>query len=414
MYTTLAAKFRQEVSKSKDFRMKTETVCDVGYSTGFLNFDFMNGTVIHVKSPERNFKYYSVGIPSGSICMVIGRSGCGKTTWAIQAASNIVRPFKTSSVFHDDIEGGITEPRKEFLTGFKGEELRSKFISRNTGITAENFYERMKMIHDEKINNRELYEYDTGLFDNRGERIYQLEPTVYVLDSIAMLMPEKFTEEEELSGSMSASASAKVNSSVFKRITPMMKAANIILIMINHINDDISINPMQRKKAAISYLKQGETLSGGKKIVYLPNIIIRLDDVKLKETEGFGFRGSLIDISLTKSRSNCSGLSTQLVLDMENGFDPDLSLFMTLKNEGVIKGAGVGQYFEGCDIKFSQKNFKEKLYTYPELREAFIKHSMAMLKSWLDKIAMAGDTDNSNRFDIMNCISDQLNAEMSA
>lgn len=256
----LVDRFRQSVSKMKDFRMKTESEFAVSYPTGFLNFDFKNGTVIHVKTESIDVQYYSVGIQDGSMVMIIGRSGCGKTTWAMQSAANIIKKYPTSAIFHDDIEGGIQDSRKEILTKFYGEELRKRYISRGTGITAENFYERIKMIHDEKIENRADYEYDTGLYDYYGKRIFKLEPTVYILDSLALLMPEKLTEEEELSGSMSATAIAKVNASVFKRITAMLKAANIILMVINHINQKVEINPMMRTKSQVSYLKQGETL----------------------------------------------------------------------------------------------------------------------------------------------------------
>ena len=127
MASILSKRFRDTVSKHKDFRMKEESSAGVGYSTGFLNFDFMNGTVVHVKSEERTFNYYSVGIQDGCLVMLIGRSGCGKTTWAVQTASNIVRNFPTACVFHDDIEGGLTEYRKELLSGFHGEELKNKY-----------------------------------------------------------------------------------------------------------------------------------------------------------------------------------------------------------------------------------------------------------------------------------------------
>lgn len=239
----LAEKFRESVSKLKDYRMKAESEFGVGYSTGFLNFDFRNGTVVHVKTEEKSFSYYSIGITDGSMIMVIGRSGCGKTTWVLQAAANIIRPYETSCIFHDNIEGGISNNRVELLTKFYGADLKKRYLPRDTGITAENFYERIKMIYDIKADNRSSYEYDTGVYDTEGNRLYKLEPTVYILDSLAMLMPEKFAAEDELSGQMSATATAKANALVFKRIIPMLKTANIILFIINHINQKVDINP---------------------------------------------------------------------------------------------------------------------------------------------------------------------------
>lgn len=409
----LSQQFRSVASKHKDFRMKDESSAGVGYSTGFLNFDFMNGTVVHVRSEQRNHNYYSVGIQDGCLVMLIGRSGCGKTTWAVQAASNIIRPFANACIFHDDIEGGLTEYRKELLSNFHGEELKRRYISRNTGITAENFYERVKMIHDLKLNNREEYEYDTGCFDTHGERMFKLEPTVYILDSVALLMPEKYTDEEELSGSMSSTAAAKTNSMSFKRIVPMLKAANIILLMINHINKAISINPMMKQKAQVSYLKQDESLPGGNTIVYLTNLLLRFDDnSKFKEDEAFGIPGNLVDITLVKSRNNRAGKSCTLVFDQNKGFDPELSLFVMLKNEKRINGAGAYLYIgEHSEYKFSQKAFKQKLREIPELRQIFIQEVMDVLKSDLDRYDTQGDMesfDYSLGSDIMSQINSNL------
>lgn len=405
----LAQMFREKISKSKDFRLKAEAEQSVGYPTGFLNFDFKNGTMVHVSSEELNqsYSYYSVGISDGSMVMVIGRSGCGKTTFVEQAAANIVRPFKTSTVFEDQIEVGSTLTRKEIITGFKGKELKEKFVIRDTGVTAENFYERVKMIHDLKIENRAEFEYNTNLRDATGNIIYKLEPTVYILDSLALLMPEKLTEEEEISGQMSATATAKMNSMLFKRIIPMLKSANIILFVINHINMKVDINPMQRTKSQVSYLKQGESLPGGNAPIYLSNNILRFDDnSKLKKEEAFGFDGSLVDVGLVKSRSNKAGQSTTLVFDQNHGFDVDLSLFIMLKNAGKVKGAGAYLYFDGApDIKFSQKQFKDKLYSNKDLYEVFMNTVMEELKTFVIDSKTEEETSiSSTSIDIMNRI----------
>lgn len=255
----LSTAFRQHVSKHKDFRMKNESEFDVGYPTGFLNFDFTNGAIVNVCSESVTMKYYSIGVTDGSLITVIGRSSCGKTTFITQSASNIVRRHKTSCVFEDSIEGGLISSRRQMLSGFNGDEIKDKFITRNTGITAENFYERIKMIHDLKVNNRSEYEYDTGLYDDTGNRIFKLEPTVYILDSIALIMPDKYIDEDELSGQMSTTAGAKAIADIFRRIIPMLKTANIILFVVNHILEDVNLS-ITPKKAQLAYLKMGERL----------------------------------------------------------------------------------------------------------------------------------------------------------
>lgn len=381
--------YRQKAGKEKDKRLSEEAGSDVAYSTGFLALDFLNGTIVHVKNEEKDYKYYSCGLADGSIVMVIGRSGCGKTTFVEQMAANIVRPFENGVIYEDNIEGGIIESRRVELSGFTPEEISNRYVVRNSGISNETVFQRIRMIYDLKTENRESLEYDTGLEDIHGNRIYKLVPTVYILDSLAMLSPDNILEDDELGTSMSQTASAKSNSVLFKGITPMLKSANIILLVINHIQEEVSINPMQRKKAQLAFLKQGESLPGGKKPVYLSNNVIRLDDAtKLKADEAFKIdSGNITMVTLLKSRSNMSGKSIPLIFNPTIGYDPILSLFYFLKNEGGLKGAGAYLYIDGVpEIKFSQATFKEKYINDPVLRDAFHKAVVPYLKKLVPEV----------------------------
>ena len=405
----LVDKFRESVSKSKDLRMKQETNYDVAYATGFLAFDFLNGMVVHVKNDGTKYTYNSIGIVDGSMTTVIGRSGCGKTTFVLQSAGEIIKQFPTSCIYYDSVEGGAVESRIELLTELSGKELKERVILRNSGITAENFFKRIKLIHDLKMQSPNEYMYDTGLVSSSGEKIYKMEPTVYILDSIAMLMPEQWSEEDELSGNMGGSSSAKVLSDVFRRIISMLKAANIILFVINHILDDIDINPFAKKQQQISYLKPGERLRGGKTAIYVSNLIMRMDDhSKLKPNEGFGIRGSLVTLTLMKSRTSAAGNSITLVFDYANGFDKDLSLFYTLKELGYVNGAGAYLYIgDRSDIKFAQKNFKQKLQEDPEFQEVFIEEAYKALMTLIND---PGDLDEyKSRFSITSAMLAKMN-----
>lgn len=381
--------YREKVAKEKDKRLSEEAGADVAYSTGFLALDFLNGTMVHVKSDTKDYKYYSCGLADGSIVMVIGRSGCGKTTFVEQVAANIVRPFENGLIYEDNIEGGIIETRRCELSGFTPEEIKDRYIVRNSGISNETVFQRIRMIYDLKMANREDLEYDTGMEDIHGNRIYKMVPTVYILDSLAMLSPDNILEDDELGTSMSQTASAKSNSVLFKGIMPYLKSANIIVLVINHIQEEVSINPMQRKKAQLAFLKQGESLPGGKKPVYLSNNVIRLDDAtKLKADEAFKIdSGNITMVTLLKSRSNMTGKSVPLIFNPTIGYDPILSLFYFLKNENGLKGAGAYLYLENLpEVKFSQANFKEKYLNDPVLRSEFHKAVVPYLKKLVPEV----------------------------
>jgi len=383
----LADRFRAQMAKSKDPKMD-EAVADVLYPTGFLNIDFLNGYKVHVQTKDKDFFYNAVGMVDGSSTCLIGRPGSGKTTLALQMAANIIRKYPGAVIIYDDIEGGSNAARRELLTQFSPEEIDERIIYRNAAVTAENFYERINTIYEEKLSHKDEYEYNTGFLDSRGNEIYKLTPTVYILDSLAMLTPDKLTEEEELSGQMSTTATAKTNTAVFKRIVPKLKAANIILFTINHINDKIEINAFTHSKAQIGFLKQNETLPGGKAALYLANNMIRVDDgTKLKESEGLGVEGKIVDISFVKSRTNASGVSVPMVFTNDYGFDDILSVFMYMKSTGAITTGSMCTIRGREDMKFRQKDFKEKLYNDADFAAAFSEVAKEELEKLLAKPA---------------------------
>lgn len=407
---TAAELYRQKVSGSKDPRMKNEGEFNVQYPSGFLTLDFANGCKINVvpKDGRAPFSYYSVGITDGAALELVGKPGCGKTTLAVQIAARIAERFDWSSIFHDDIEGGVSEVRKRVLTGWDEDMMEEKYRYRNTGITSENFYESITTLKEVKLANRDSILYDTGCYDYKGNKVMKMQPDIYILDSAAMLIPEKFSEEEELSGSMSSTAAAKSNTISFKRIIPQLKACNIILIMINHINDDVSFMP---KKPDLAWLKLGETIPGGRIFKYLPNLIIRLDEnTKLKEDKDLGINGIIVDAMICKSRTGRAGRVCQLVFDYDRGFDNDLSLYITLKANKLINGSGAYFYLTNYpDMKFTQRGFLEKLHTDEAFATAFQDVALRYLTSMIntdDALASAQGTGKS----VANGILANLNA----
>ena len=406
----LMGQFKSKVSKMKNSGVNRSAEFDVMYSTGFLGIDYLNGTVVHVDSEERKFTYNSTGIVDGSANSIIGRSGSGKSTLTTQIIGNEARPFiekgLPTGIYIDDIEGSLPYVRKEFLFGLNSDQINKYVDIRNSGITTENLYMRIQAIHDIKLQNRKDFEYDTGLFDTYGQRIFKLVPTFYMIDSLPMLLPESLAEDDELGGSMSASSIAKSNTMLIKKITQLLKDANIILFTVNHILDEIQMGFIP-KAAQISGLKQGERLPGGKAAIYLANNMFRADDgITLKESEGFGINGSIVNITLIKSRTNATKRSIPMIFNKTEGrFDDILSLFQLLKTEGVFKGTGAYQYLDDApDIKFSQKNFKDTSEKSSELQKAFAKACYGVLVKFLSDTRSSSEDNSTASVNISNMI----------
>lgn len=374
LYSKLMAGFTKTMSKVKGSVVNNPAQPDVMYPTGFLSLDYLNGCMIHVQSPEMNMSYESVGILDGCANTFISRPGCGKSTFCVQALGYMMKKFPLAMCYVDDPESSLPYDRKEFLFDLPEDDFKKRVKIRNTGVTTENTYQQIRAIYDTKVNNKEDFLYDTGLYDLYGNRIYKLYPTFYFIDSFAMLMPDDILSKEELDGGMGATQSAKKNTQLIKKISQLLKEANIVMFVINHILDDPNAGGMFHKQTQIDGLREGERISGGRTALYLANNMIRFDHKEtLKSTEGFHIDGTIVNATVVKTRTNINKRAVPLVFNKSEGkFDNDLSLFQLLKSEGRIGGAGAYLYLENCpDIKFAQKNFKEKLYETPELQRAF-------------------------------------------
>ena len=119
--------------------------------------------------------------------------------------------------------------------------------------------------------------------------------------------------------------------------------------------------------------------------------------------------GHYVDISLVKSRSTTAGLSIPMVLT-KDGFDQDLSLFLYMKQNNKINGNGAYLYFGNADhLKFSQKNFKTKLYESEEFRNIFMEEVLKALKESLDErcVQIIPDTYRSVTDDLLTMINEK-------
>ena len=375
----LSMAFRNQAKQTKDINMINEMTYSVSYPTGFMNLDFANGYIQEINGQ----KHFELGISDGSINMIISDSGVGKTTLATQAACSIIKPFKSSCIFYEQAEVGTNIQRIKNLTKMDDETFEERFIVRDAGITTESIYNRVKMIYDIKVNNQSEYLYDTGLKDRHGNPIYKFEPTVVILDSIKLILSEKSTDASEISN-MSAAQNANANSQYYSKMVPLCRTANIIFLMINHITTDINTGFLP-KKSELAYLKQNEHIAGGKALTYIQNNIFRLDiKSKLKPEEGMGIVGSIVSLDVVKSRTNTSYRGKcNLVFDQAVGYDNDLSLLNMLKDRKLLEGSGAYLKLPGCDAKFSQKKFKEVLYSNQEFLNAFINICVTTLRDEL-------------------------------
>lgn len=361
--------------------------------TGFPLFDYLNGTVDYKDGKP----IYNIGIDAGKSVMIVGKSGSGKSSLGIQLAASIMKKYDESTMFIYDFEQSHTKARIKSLTGMTDEYFDTHVTIKSTGIYTETILKIVKQIAKfKKEHEKELLtDNQEGVYGDDGKLVKILPPTIIFIDSIASMRTQDAQDGEEMTALTGGARNAIANKDLFNRILQPCMEANIIVISINHINDNLSMG-VTPPIASTRYLKNTESISGGKAILYLSNLLIKIEaGQKLEEKDKYGIKGFIANISVIKSRNSEGGTSIDMIFNQKEGFDEDLSEFEFLKANNKIKGAGIGMYLDGLDtIKFRMSNIKEKLKTEPKFYKRFKELVDETLKEHI-KVSSKLDTASS-------------------
>ena len=364
----------------------------ISYKSGFPVLDYALGNRINVydENGKLTESYPSIGIPGGTYVTIIGKSAVGKTTFAVQAASNIVRPFDNGSVIHFDIERSSNQTRCSILSKFSINDIREgKYILRQLDCSIESLKLAITQIYLEKINNPDLYRYKSGKKNEFGEEITPFVPTAIIVDSIASITTyvNPDTKEGRLKiGEITTQTDVmRLNAEIsrfLKETLEMTKEANIIIFFINHIKQKPSVGFPQQ--ADLRYLKQDETLPCGKALQYYSTIMMRMTAVGSEKysLEDDGFDGFGVQAQIMKSRSNIDGIVVPFVFSKINGYDSLRSSFQYAKDMSMIGGNKNGYYFtDDKDRKIHLNKIHEEFAENREMYNVLYSHIIPVLEN---------------------------------
>lgn len=351
----------------------------ISYSTGFPVLDYYLGYKVNVFNESGEFinSYPSVGITAGSYVLFIGKPSTSKTATAVKVAANIVRPFDNGMIIHFDLEQAMNYSRIQALTKLPMNEMREgKYILRQERTTLEDMKSTIMRVYREKIQNPDKFKYKTGKLNEFGEEIELFEPTVLILDSIATITmsldggdAKTLEKLEEISSQTDRMRLTGEIGRFFNEILPYLREANIILIAINQIK----INPnmgIVKSPAEILYLKQDETLPGGRTPQFLAHILVKFIAVGSEkyDEEDEGFSGFKVRLDIIKSRVSAAGKFVNLIYNKNSGVDMVRSTVDYLKELGLVGGNKNGYYFlDDKENKFTLKNMPEDFRNNPIL-----------------------------------------------
>lgn len=376
------------------FESSTMNIC---YKTGIAPLDYALGYMVNVHDADGNIvdSYPSLGITCGTNLMSIGKSSTAKTSLLLFIAAMIVKPFKNGLIVHCDLEQAMTIARAKVITHFSMEEMKHKYLLKQSDTSVEGIKELIVSIWKEKRDNPNKYKYDTGRRNEYGEEIILYEPTIVLIDSIPSmstgLNPNVKKEMEKIMEISSQTDRMRLTGEIgrfYTDLLPYLKEVNIIIMSINHIK----VNPQMgivKSPAELLYLKQDEALPGGKTPVYLAHILLKSVAVGSEKynLEDDGFDGFGISLEIIKSRSNQAGQKVRLIYDKVRGIDPVRTCIAYAKEMGLTGGNKNGTYFiDHPDKKFPMRTVNEYFRENKEMYKIMYDQITPSLKAKLSTV----------------------------
>ena len=382
------------------------------HKTGFTLFDYYFGTVanIHNEIGQLVSQERRIGQAYGTFNVIVGMSGSGKTTLAVQIGANIIRQYQYSNLIHFDCENRFDISRAENITELSPDYFENgRYTIKNGMIGLDSIQMAIAKLWQQKMNMKDELSIIMPYTDEFGKEIKILQPSVIIIDSITTVLNETYSSDSakevnaagELRGNTDGARDAKSLKGFFKDTLPMCKEANILVFLVNHINNNMSMNSFIPVAKQQNFLKQDESIPGGRTMIFYPQNIAKLiakpsDDFTM---ENDGFNGHIVMVEPVKSSSNQSGnnakgISFELVFNFQKGFDNIRSLINYGKNNGLIEGNKNRMKFKDDEsFTFNWKNLNAEMKEKP-IWESIKKFIIPALDKHLPF------TDINDKFDI--------------
>ncbi len=308
---------------------------DYPLETGF-ELDSMLATVSEISGKPGEYNTIR-GLRNGSVIMIAGVSGCGKSLLGLNLLKNMMRKYRGSQSVILDTEGGYTPEFMKSQIGLTDRELDERVsVIPPLHTTIEVARDIIEQIVEDKKENVKKYEYNTGIKDSRGNPVMGVIPTFIMIDSLMHLREEKKTDE--VRNNMSYATDIKAYSELIDDITKYAKAYNINLILVVHSGDVINTGFTQPIKK-MQTLGNNIVINGGKRVKYAASLILYGERYLASKSEDIykavKVEGGDYVVKWVIAKSRFSAINANIFLSLmkmkSGGFDNINSILYSIK-----------------------------------------------------------------------------------
>lgn len=345
----------------------------------------VDALIANIDTTKDNNLKMEIGMDTGKFNLLLASNGVGKTTYIIQTMMNIIDMYETEGRFFD-IENGLNDARIRTMSAKydDGGDIASDYFKYdNYKIYSETIRDRVSKIIAGRFDTNKAKD-QTPKAELRmkspapfHDNLEMTSPYVFAMDPLGKLetssIATKLEADAEYASMTDGQIRAKANKAMLKVMKDPMILGNAIMFISNHLIINPDMGQFKKGRKGSAYMNAGESAHGGEEQFAIADAIIKMRSVqKLKDPDKeFGFVGDIVALTIVKSRNASPNTVVQMAFNHAEGYDELFSEYLLLKNNDRVN-TGSWSTLEGLpDIKFRQKEFKQKYYSNLEFRTHF-------------------------------------------
>ncbi len=315
----------------------------------------------------------------------VGRKQMYKSTEMLSYIVRAMSYYTDAEAIVKDTEEAL---KKERVLGFSPfdniAQLRKNLvITSSVDMTPEEWFVKVKVIHDEKVKHRDDYLVETPLVDPQTNKpIMMLKPTILGVDSWSQMMSGKTQDtydSVELGSSdtnMVFMTDGRIKKMMIAQMPNLAARGGLRFMLSAHVGDKFDMNPRAPSAKDLQYMRSSDKIKEvGSNFSFLMSNSTEMRSVEVlmhdnKEDTIYPNKGSnpmeLIEVIsvMLRNKNNQSGTQLSTVVSQKKGILSDLTHYHYLRKHGKYFGLLGGDRNHKpalLDVSLSRTTVREKL-----------------------------------------------------
>ena len=286
------------------------------------------------------------GFAIGTMGMIAGNPGSGKTMLAIQAMASAQKKYN----------GNI------LVSFLDSEEATTTIRMSNLGVR----YPKIKPYNDITI--EKVFKFIEGLCLYKEMKKMTDHPSVLIWDSIANTLSQREREVEDINQAIGFKA--RLLSILIPKYITKLSTYNISLIAVNQLRDLIQMGQFAPAKE-LKFISQGKSIPGGNSLKFNAFHLLEMKSKDNATRDKFGFDGFFAEVNCIKNKLFAPNIKVLIAGNFVTGFSNFWTNFRFLVDQKRLTTGAWNYLVNYPEKKLRTKDMETCYNEDPIFREAF-------------------------------------------